>query len=67
MRRAIRRWDDAFVRRMMGGHDTDYLNVSENIRAFEKSNKQGKHKEIEEQEETSTKLKLNDTSLMLAN
>lgn len=51
----------------MGGHDTDYLNVSENIRAFEKSNKQGKHKEIEEQEETPTKLKLNDTSLMLAN
>lgn len=32
----------------MGGHDTDYLNVSENIRAFEKSNEQGKHKEIEE-------------------
>lgn len=37
------------MRRMMGSHDAaDYLNVSENIRAFEKSNEQGKHKEIEE-------------------
>lgn len=48
MRRAIRCGDDAFVRRMMGGHDTDYLNVSENMRAFEKSNKQEGHIEIEE-------------------
>lgn len=42
MRRAIRCWDDAFVRRMMGGHDTDYLNVSENIKAFERSKRTGK-------------------------